>query len=110
MGTKYLKLNNIKAPVEYIFVAYGKLVKLYATTYLHIYFCAVNLLSNCFDDSNYNVLESFSLGIVMQNESLPLFCISTSKGRGPHTWVYCSKVVMKSIKVLQGDYLITEND
>lgn len=69
--------------------------------YLHIYFCTVDLLSYRFDDSNDNILETFSFRIVMQNESFPLLRISASKGRGPHTRVNSSKVVMQSIQILE---------
>lgn len=71
--------------------------------YLHVYFCTMDLLSYCFDDANDNILQTFSFRIVMQNESLPLLCIRASEGRGSHTRVNCSKVVMQSIQVLEGE-------
>lgn len=61
----------------------------------------MDLLSYCFDDSNDNILQTFSFRIVMQNESFPLLCISASEGRGSHTWVNSSKMVMQGIQVLE---------
>lgn len=72
--------------------------------YLHIYFCTVDLLSDCFDDSNDNILKTFSFWIVMQNESLPLLRVGASEGRGSHTRVNSSEVVMQSIQVLEEDF------
>lgn len=69
--------------------------------YLHIYFCTMDLLRYGFDDSNDNILQTFSFWIVMQNEPLSLLRVSASKGRGSHTRVNSSKVVMQSIQVLE---------
>ena len=70
--------------------------------YLHVYLGAMYLLSYCLDDSDDNILQPFSLWVVVQDESFALLRIGAAEGRRPHAWVDGSKVVMQSIKVLQG--------
>lgn len=69
--------------------------------YLHVYFCAVDLLSNCLDDSNDDVLQPLPLRVVVQNEPFALLRVRAPKGRRAHAWVDGSQVVVQGIEVLQ---------
>lgn len=68
-----------------------------SSTYLHNYFSSMDLLCHCFNNANYNVLQSFSFWVVMQNKAFSFLCISAPKWWSTHTWINGTKMIMQSI-------------
>ena len=70
--------------------------------YLHVYLSVVYLLGYRFYDPDDNVLQAFSLRVVVQDKPFALLGVGAPKGRRPHTRVDGRKVVVQGIEVLQG--------
>lgn len=68
---------------------------------LHLYLRAVDLLSHGFNDANHNVLQAFSLRVVVKNEAVPLLRVRAAEGWRPHPRVDGAQVVMQSVKILK---------
>lgn len=62
--------------------------------HLHLYLCPMDLLSNSFNDANHNVLQAFSLGVVVKNQIVPLLCVGAAERGSPHTRINGTQVVM----------------
>ena len=61
---------------------------------LHLYLCAVDLLSDGFNDANHNVLQAFSLWVVVKNQIVPLLSICAAERGSPHPGIDGTEVVM----------------
>lgn len=61
---------------------------------LHLYLCAVDLLSDGFNDANHNVLQAFSLWVVVKNQIVPLLSICAAEWGSPHPGIDGTEVVM----------------
>lgn len=61
----------------------------------------MDLLGNSLDDADDNVLQSLSLGVIVQDEAVSLLSICTAEGRRTHAGIDGSKMVMESIEILE---------
>lgn len=61
----------------------------------------MDLLGDGLDDADDDVLQSLSLGVVVQDEAAPLLGVCTAERRSAHAGVDGSQVVMERIQVLE---------
>lgn len=68
---------------------------------LHLYLCAVDLLSDGLNDANHNVLQAFSLRVVVKNQAVALLCVRAAEGWRPHPRVDGAQVVVQRVEILK---------
>lgn len=68
---------------------------------LHLDLCAVDLLSDGLNDADHDVLQAFSLRVVVKNQAVALLCVGAAEGRRPHPRVDGAQVVVQSIEILK---------
>lgn len=68
---------------------------------LHVDLGAVDLLGDGLDDADDDVLQSLSLGVIVQDEAASLLGVRAAERRRAHAGVDGPEVVMKSIEVLK---------
>lgn len=54
----------------------------------------MDLLSDSLDDADDNVLQAFSLRVVVKNQIVPLLCIGAAEWGSPHPGINGTQVVM----------------
>lgn len=69
--------------------------------YLHLDLGAVDLLSDGLDDADHDVLQAFSLRVVVKDQAVALLCVRAAEGWRPHPGVDGAQVVVQSIQILK---------
>lgn len=69
--------------------------------YLHLDLGAVDLLSDGLDDADHDVLQAFSLRVVVKDQAVALLCVRAAEGWRPHPRVDGAQVVVQSIQILK---------